>query len=153
MKTAAALAACLVAVPAFALADATMQAFASKMKPGLYDYKIEMDMGAVPGMPAGMGKHTMNVQHCLTAKDIADGQLQRKDPNNKVDCQIQNMKMSGSSASYRMVCKGEMAMTSDVNVSFVPTGYVMNMKMTMNHGGQTMTSTHNTEARYLGACK
>lgn len=151
MKTAFALAATLAVAPALAQSD--MQAFASKLKPGLYDYKIEMDMGAVPGMPKGMGKHTMTVQHCLTAKDIADGQLQRNDPKSKVDCQMQNMKISGNAASYRMVCKGDMAMTADVNVNFVPTGYLMNMKMTMNHGGHAMTTTHNTEARYLGACK
>lgn len=153
MKTTIAIAACLAAAPSIALAESAMKAFTSKLKPGLYDYKIEMDMGAVPGMPKGMGKHSMSMQHCLTAKDIADGQLGRKDPNSKVDCQIRDMRVSGSSASYKMVCKGNMEMSTDVNVNFVPTGYLMNMKMTMNHGGTTMTSTHNTEARYLGACK
>jgi hypothetical protein len=151
MKAAIAFAAALAVTPALGQGD--MKAFASKFKPGLYAYKIEMDMGQMPGAPAGMGKQQMEVQHCLTAKDIEAGQLGRTDPNSKVDCQIQDMKMSGNSASYRMVCKGEMAMTADSNVTFVPNGYRMQSKMTMGQGGQAMTMTHNTEAKYLGACK
>jgi len=151
MKTAIALAAALAATTAFAQAD--MKAFASRIKPGLYEYRMEMDMGAIPGAPKGMGKQTMSVQHCLTEKDIQDGQLGRKDPNSKVDCQIKDMKMSGNTANYKFVCKGEMQMTSDNTITFVPDGYHMVSKMQMNHGGQVMNMTHNSQAKYLGACK
>ena len=37
-------------------ADNPFEAFKGKMKAGLYEYKIDMDMGQMPGMPAGMGK-------------------------------------------------------------------------------------------------
>jgi hypothetical protein len=151
MKTAFVLAAALAASTAFAQGD--MKAFTSRIKPGLYEYRMEMDMGAIPGAPKGMGKQTMSVQHCLTAKDIEDGQLGRKDPNSKVDCKITDMKMSGNTAHYKFVCKGEMQMTSDNTVTFVPDGYHMVSKMQMNHGGQVMNMTHNSQAKYLGACK
>jgi hypothetical protein len=151
MKTALALAAALAATPAIAQGD--MKAFASRIKPGLYEYKMEMDMGAIPGAPKGMPKQTVTVQHCLTAKDIEDGQLGRKDPNGKTDCKITDMKMSGNTARYRFVCKGEMEMTSDNTVTFVADGYRMQSKMTMTNDGRTMNMVHDTQARYLGACK
>jgi hypothetical protein len=151
MKTVVALAAALAITPALAQGD--MKAFTSRIKPGLYEYRMEMDMGAVPGAPKGMGKQTMTVQHCLTAKDIEDGQLGRKDPNSKVDCKITDMKMSGNTANYRFVCKGDMQMTSDNTVIFVSDGYKMQSKMSMTHGGQTMNMTHNSQAKYLGPCK
>jgi hypothetical protein len=151
MKTAIALAAALAATPAFAQGD--MKAFASRIKPGLYEYKMEMDMGAIPGAPKGMPKQAMTVQHCLTEKDIQDGQLGRKDPNSKTDCKITDMKMSGNTARYKFVCTGEMSMTSDNTVTFVADGYRMQSKMTMTTGGRTMNMAHDSQARYLGACK
>jgi len=151
MKTAIAFAAALAVTPALAQGD--MKAFTSKLKPGLYEYKMEMDMGAIPGAPKGMGKQNMTVQHCLTAKDIEDGQLGRKDPNSKVDCKITDMKVSGNTARYKFACKGDMQMTSDNTVTFVPDGYHMQSKMTMTSSGQTMNMVHNSQAKYLGACK
>jgi hypothetical protein len=151
MKTVLALSAALAVVPALAQGD--MKAFTSKLKPGLYEYRIEVDMGQMPGAPKGMGKQTMTVQHCLTAKDIEAGELGRKDPNSKVDCKMSDMKVSGNTASYRFTCKGEMSMTADNTVTFVPDGYRMQSKMTMNQGGQTMNMVHDSQAKYLGACK
>jgi len=136
-----------------AAAQSDMKALASKIKPGLYEYKIEMDMGAIPGAPKGMGKQTMTMQHCLTAQDIEGGQLGRKDPNDKTDCKMSDMKVSGNTANYKFACKGEMQMTSDNTITFVPDGYRMQSKMSMNSGGQTMNMVHNSQARYLGACK
>ena len=151
MKTAIALAAALAATPALAQGD--LKAFTSRIKPGLYEYTMEMDMGAIPGAPKGLGKQTMKVQHCLTEKDIQDGQLGRKDPNSKVDCKITDMKMSGNTANYKFSCSGEMQMTSDNTVTFVPDGYRMVSKMSMNSSGKTMNMTHNSQAKYLGACR
>ena len=51
MKTAALLSfADLVAAPV-AFAQSPAEAMKGKMKPGLYAYKMEMDMGQVPGAP------------------------------------------------------------------------------------------------------
>src|SRR5580765_2694163 len=48
-------------------------AFKGKMKEGLYETKVEMDMGQIPGAPPGMGKQTHTHQHCVTAADIEKG--------------------------------------------------------------------------------
>ena len=151
MKTAALLVAAFAATSA--LAQNPADAMKGKMKPGLYAYKMEMDMGQVPGMPAGMGKQTMNMQHCVTQKDIEQGQVGKgRDGKANSNCEMQDFKMSGNTATYKMVCKGEGAMTADNKITFVPDGFDMTMKMAMDRGGQKMNMTQNMEGRYLGPC-
>ncbi len=146
MKTALVLAAALAATGA--LAQSPADAMKGKMKPGLYAYKMEMDMGQVPGMPAGMGKQTMNMQHCVTPQDIEQGQVGKgRDEQGRSNCEMQDFKMSGNTATYKMVCKGENAMTADNKITFVPDGFNMAMKMAMDHGGQKMNMTQNMEGQ------
>ena len=137
-----------------AVAQGSMSAMKGKMKDGLYAYKMEMDMGQIPGAPPGMGKQTMNFQHCVTPQDIEKGELGKGREGRKPDnCEMKDFKMSGNTASYKMVCKGETAMTADNTITFVPDGYKMVMKMAMVQGGQKMNMTQNMEAKYLGPCK
>ena len=131
-----------------ALAAGPFDQFRGKMKEGLYEYKMDMEM---PGMPAGMGKQSMTMQHCVTAKDIEGGDFARGDRNRQKDCEFQDMKVSGNTATYKMVCKNQM--TADTKMTFRDNGFVSDMKMTMNHGGQVMTTNQHMESRYLGACK
>jgi len=128
--------------------------FKSKMKEGMYEYKMEMDMGQVPGMPAGMGKQNHTMQQCLKHEDLEKGGLSkgRDGKGMPENCKIENMKMSGNTASYTMVCKGGPDMTADNVVTFAPDGYKMDMKMAMNQGGRMMNMTQHMEARYLGPC-
>lgn len=154
MKIAActALAACL-AVPSV-LAQNAPEALRGKVKPGMYSYKMEMDMGQIPGAPPGMGKQTMNMQHCLTAEDIGKGEMGRGRQDGKPrNCEMKDFRMSGNTATYKMVCTGEMAMVADNTITFVADGYNMKMAMQMDRGGQKMNMTQNMEARYLGACQ
>ena len=137
-----------------AVAQSPMNAMKGKMKDGLYSYKMEMDMGQMPGMPAGMGKQTMNFQNCITPQDIEKGELGKgREDRKPANCEMKDFKMSGNTASYKMVCKGETAMTADNTITFVPDGYKMVMKMAMDQGGQKMNMTQNMEAKYLGPCK
>jgi len=120
-----------------------------KVKPGLYEYKMQMDM---PGMPAGMKPPPMTIQHCVTQKDIDEGGFARgKDPR-QGDCEIKDFKHSGNSASYTMECKGQQ-MRADVKMNFVENGFNSEMKMSMNQGGQVMNMTQNMQSRLLGECK
>jgi hypothetical protein len=50
-------------------------AFKGKVKEGMYEYKMEMDMGQMPGLPPGMGKQSCTMQHCVTAQDIEKGRM------------------------------------------------------------------------------
>jgi hypothetical protein len=158
MRTASYAAIACVAVCASALAaDNPLEALRGKMKEGLYDYKMEMDMGAVPGMPPGMGKQTMNFQKCVTAKDIEKGQMGRgggRDGKMPESCEIKNFKMSGNTASYSMTCK-DPPMSADNQITFSGDGFKMDMTMAMAMGktGQMSNMKQHMEGKYLGACK
>lgn len=141
-----------------AAAAGPFDAMKGKMKDGMYEYKMEMDMGNIPGMPPGMKTQTMNFSKCVTQKDIEEGGFSkgkeaRKGPEN---CEIRNMNMSGNTATYTMICKGEgnqPAMTADNRITFSDSGFKMDMKMAMNQGGQMMNMTQRMEGKYVGPCK
>ena len=139
---------------AFAQTPSPFAGFKGKLKEGLYEHKMEMDMGQVPGMPAGMGKQTHTMQQCLKHEDIDKGGFGkgRDGKGMSENCKIENMKMSGNTATYTMVCKGGPEMTADNVVTFRPDGYAMDMKMAMNQGGRMMNMTQHMEAKYLGPC-
>jgi hypothetical protein len=145
--------ACATGLAASAIAaDNPFAAFKGKMKPGLYDYKVEMDMGQVPGMPPGMGKQSMNMQHCITAEQIERGGWDNPRERGKTDCEFKNFKMSGNTANYTMECR-QPKMTADNTVTFGSDSFKMDMRMKMDHGGQPMTMNQKAEAKYIGPCK
>lgn len=144
--------ACAAALSAPAWADNPFAQFKGKMKPGLYDYKMEMDMGQVPGMPPGMGKQSMTMQHCITAEQIERGGWDNPKERGKTDCEFKNFRMSGNTANYTMECK-QPSMTSDNTVIFGSDSFRMDMKMTMNQNGQVMKMNQKAEAKYVGPCK
>lgn len=119
-----------------------------KMKAGLYEYKMDME---IPGAPAQFGKQSMTMQHCVTEKDIEGGEWQKN--KQQSNCDFKDVKVSGNTATYKMVCKGEGQMTADTRMTFRDNGFVSDMKMTMNHGGQAMVTNQHMEGKYLGACK
>ncbi|HZZ90970.1 MAG TPA: DUF3617 domain-containing protein [Usitatibacter sp.] len=152
----------IAASAAFALAahaaDNPFEAFKGKVKPGLYEYKMDMDMGNMPGMPPGMGKQSHTMQHCVTQEDVQKGDMGAKDRNGKGmsdKCQVQDMHVSGNTATYKMVCKGGPDMTVDNKVVFRPDGYTMDMTMDMaDHGGRggpTHMKQH-VDTKYIGPC-
>src|SRR5690349_17119039 len=97
-----------------AVAAGPFDQFKRKMKEGMYEYKMEMDM---PGMPQGMGKGPMThtFQHCVTAKDIEEGGVGkgRDGKGMPKDCEIKNMNVTGNTATYTMECTGEHKMKAD----------------------------------------
>jgi hypothetical protein len=141
------------AVP-FAVCAGPFDGFKGKMKEGMYEYKTEMDMGAIPGLPPGMGKQAHTFQQCVTAQDIDKGQMSRgregKMPEN---CEVRDMKMSGDTATYTMECKGDVPMKADNRITFAGNGFDMDMKMAMSQGGQVMNMSQKIKARHIGACK
>ena len=144
---------CLVFAALAALASSAAFAgpfdqFKGKMKPGLYEVKMNMEM---PGMPAGMGKQAMTMENCVTEKDIEQGQLGKNDQKQS-GCDVKDMKVSGNTATYKMVCK-DPPMTTDAKITWRDNGYVMDMKTDMNHGGQAMRMTNHMEGTYKGPCK
>lgn len=131
-------------------AASPFEQFKGKMKEGLYETKMDME---IPGMPSGMGKQSMTVQNCVSDKDIEQGQMGKGKDKNMPDCEVKNFRMSGNTATYTTVCKGEMEMTADNRITFRDDGYSMEMKTAMKQGGQVMNMSQRMEGRYLGPCK
>ena len=128
--------------------------FKGKMKEGLYDYKMEMDMGSIPGLPPGMGKQSFSVQNCVTSQDIDKGSFGRgRDGKMPEGCEVRDFKMSGNTATYTTECKGKTPMKADNKITFVSDGFDMDMKMAMNQGGQVMNVNQKINARHIGPCK
>ncbi len=147
------LAAALAAAFSTAAIAGPFDQFKGKMKDGLYEYKMQMDMGQMPGMPPGMGKQSHTFQNCVSKKDIEDGGFgKNKDRKQPENCEIRDMKMSGNTATYTMECKGDPAMKADNKITFTSEGFNMDMKMAMVQRGQTMNMTQHMESRYLGPC-
>jgi hypothetical protein len=142
-------AACAAAFSAAAIAASPLDQLKSKMKEGLYETTVEMEM---PGMPANKGKQATTYQKCVTAEDLEKGGAGR-DGKAPEKCEMKNFKMSGNTASYTMVCSGKSETTADSKITFGDGGYKMDMKMTMNRNGKVMNTTHHMESRYLGPCK
>jgi hypothetical protein len=141
-------------------ADNPFEAFKGKVKPGLYEYKMDMDMGAVPGMPPGMGKQSHTMQHCVTEEDVQKGDMSARDRNGKGmsdKCKVQDMKVSGNTATYKMVCTGGPDMTGENKIVFHGDGYTMDMTMDMQggrgpNGGGPMHMKQHVESKYIGPC-
>jgi hypothetical protein len=152
--------ACLIAVAGVAVctmataADNPFSQFKGKMKEGMYEYKMEMDMSGMPGLPPGMGKQTTTFSKCLTQNDIDKGQMGRGGRDGKMpeSCEVKNFNMSGNTATYTMTCK-EPKMSTDNKITFNDNNFKMDMKMAMDQGGQMMNMNQKMEGKYMGPCK
>ena len=129
--------------------------FKGKMKEGMYEYKMTMDMGAVPG-------HARRGWASRISRSSAASRprTSRKAPSARAatarateNCEVKDFKMSGNTATYRMECKGEGQMKADNKITFLPNGFDMDMKMSMVRNGQPMNMTQHMEGRNLGPCK
>jgi hypothetical protein len=127
-------------------------AFKAKMKPGLYEMKMDMDMSGNPNIPPQYAKQSHTMQHCVTEQDLEKGAFSRGRDGKAPDssCEIKDMKMSGNNASYSMICP---KMKADAKMTFSGSGYTMDMKMTMDQGGAPMTVNQHMESKYVGPCK
>ena len=134
-------------------ADNPFSQFKGKMKPGMYEYQMEMDMSGMKGMPPGMGKQSMTFQKCLTQEDIDKGQMGRGGRDGKApeNCEVTNFSMSGNTASYTMTCS-KPKMSADNKITFSGDGYKMDMKMAMDQGGQMVNMNQHMEGKRTGDC-
>ena len=134
----------------FAGVAATAHAAAPNMREGMWEITVKMDM---PGMPAGAPPQTM--QQCLSQKDFENPQKMApgNDPKSSSRCETTDYKLQGNTATWKMACKGENAMTGTGSMTFSGASYAGTNKMSMKHGDQTMNMTMNYAGRHLGPCK
>jgi hypothetical protein len=113
-------------------------------QPGLWEYTMKMEM---PGMPFPMPPQTF--QHCLTQADVDKGNL-AQDPNQKSECQVQNLKQAAGKTSYDVVCTGDHP--TQGHYDFTATAATLTGVGTLDlGGGQSMKQ--NLTAKRAGDCK
>lgn len=120
-----------------------------QMKEGLWEVTTKVEM---PGMPASVPPQVM--QQCITKKDL-------QNPRNTTpgggmpggNCQVTDYRMEGNSASWKVACTGQGAMTGTGSMTFGGDTYTGMSRMTMNHGGQAQTITMRYSGRHIGPCR
>lgn len=125
-----------------------------KMKEGMYETTVKMEM---PGLPAGMGSHT--ARKCTTKEDLEKGRDMFRDPKqaHNTSCEVKNVKQSGNTMTYDMDCPKE-GMSSTTTLAFNDNN-VKGVTKTKMSGEKTKglppgmgEMTMNFESKYLGAC-
>lgn len=117
-------------------------AFKGKVKPGLYEDKIEVTV------PGEKDKRAMTNQRCATDKDI-----ETLAEESDASCKTSNFRMAGDKATFTIACKGAQEMSSNVLITLNATGYVTESTATMKAPGKApMTVKQVVASRYVGAC-
>ncbi len=116
------------------------------MRPGEYEMTTEMQMSEGRQQIA-----PSTFRHCFSADDVKDwNRIVRENPHKSSNCQIQDMKMTGSHASWTMTCSSGAKGSAQAERS--TEGYDMTMTMEMpGQGGRTKLKVH-TVAKRLGDC-
>jgi hypothetical protein len=115
------------------------------MRPGNWEVTMKMSM-------QGMDMPPMKNTQCITADMLKDPQSSvPKGPGGpgENDCKMSDYKLSGSTASYRMVCTKPQPMTMVGEMKYSGTdAYVGTVQMDMN--GQKMSMS--MDAKRVGDC-
>ena len=145
MKKTSLLIAAGLAVSVSGLAHAQKGPNIKEMKPGKYQYNIEVNNPAIPfKMPA------MNYQHCVTAKDMDEGKAFQSQKDAGVDCTYSNVKASPGSFAFTATCKmkGDMGMVADYDGKIAGDVVTMNVKQKMT-GGEIPDAMRNTTMKMV----
>ena len=142
------------AVAQISNADYAAWAKATGFKPGMYEYKMTMEMSGIPGVGT-MKMPPTSFKKCVTQKDVDEGRQMMSDPKEGgFKCTMTSFSGQGGSGQYTQTCEGsEMKMT--VVGSFEQKGdtQVHTSKIAMR-GKQMKTDSKNVmEIRRLGDCK
>ena len=124
----------------------TTIAFAAPaMQPGLWQITSSMEMPGMPNMPP------MTMQHCVKPADIQQGGLVPQNPDPQ--CKMLDYRLKGNTATWRVECKGDMAMQGTGSMTLGATSYSGTTALTMTQDGQAMSMTQRFSGKRLGDCK
>jgi hypothetical protein len=120
----------------------------SPVRPGRWETTMQMEMAGSPiQMPA------MKNTRCVTPEDAKDPTRSLPSGpegrgNQKSDCKMSDYKVTGSTATWKMVCTSPQAITSTGEMTFTDDTYNGTMKMDSPQGPMTMKIT----GKRLGDC-
>lgn len=136
------------AVAAALLITVTVALAQTAVRPGRWEATMQMQMAGSPiQMPA------MKSTRCITAEDAKDPTRSLPSGpegrgNQKSDCKMTDYKVSGNTATWKMVCTSPQAMTSTGEMTFTDDTYDGTMKMDSPQGPMTMK----ISGKRLGDC-
>lgn len=153
-------------IAAFGLVGVAGVALASHGKAGLWDVTITMggnaakmpDISKLPpeaqarmkAMGMSMNGNTMNVQHCMTAQEVAVDKPPT-DTHNK-DCTVTNSKITGHTMSADMTCHGDFSGTGHMQFTYdSDTHYSGEVSMTGTAAGHPTTQDNKFEGKWVSA--
>jgi hypothetical protein len=127
-------------VPAVAFAEPKMQA-------GQYTVTITVEMN-------GRQMPPRTTSHCATREHVGDAKSFLKAMQQDKSCQIDNFKMSGSTASFDMTCTDRGQAKGHVDATFTGKGVDSTMTMSMANPktGEQMTMKMLTHSERTGDC-
>ena len=140
--------------------SAPIAAWASHGKPGLWEIKVQTDMGPMQGMPdmskmppevrariEAMHKTGMTVRHCMTAAEVASD---RPNLSHNQNCKAINVKATGQTFSADLVCTGKMIGSGHVRTTFDSPGhYTSVVNMTGTVSGHSVNNAMKIDARWV----
>jgi len=122
---------------------------ASPIRPGRWEVTMQMQMA---GSPIQMPE--MKTTRCVTPEEAKDPA--RSLPSapegrggQKSDCKVADYKVSGNTATWKMVCTTPQAMTTTGEMTFTDDSYTGTMKADMAQGQMTMKMA----GRRIGDCQ
>lgn len=118
-------------------------------KPGLWEYSVQSRMN---GMPFPMPPHT--TRQCLTPEVMARNHGAPSTQGRPgSECQVDSSKVSGSTVTWTMSCKGSQSMHGDGSVTYdSDSAYHGQLRMVMNMNGQQQEMTQTMQGKRIGDC-
>jgi hypothetical protein len=119
--------------------------YKGRVKPGLYEMRVETVMKDVEGVPKGQEKSTETKTHCFTEKEIAKGLDMR------AECKAKTNKATATTVEMVYDCNGQ-----DNEFHLKPAGNGFETRLVARDkppGGKPYSMTMTTQWKYLGACK
>lgn len=116
-----------------------------EMKPGKYDYSVEVNNPAIPfKMPA------MKFSQCVTSKDLDEGRAFQAQKDAGIDCTYSNIKTSPGAFQFSAICKmkGGMTMHNDYDGKIAGNIVTMNVKQKMT-GGEMPEEMRNSTSKMV----
>ena len=134
------------AIVTLALLASASLAHAQQMRPGMWEFTSNFNMAGKSG-----GQKTTR-QQCITPSDVKDNAALKSQLDPKLGCAMSDFKQDGGQFSYKVACKGQMAMTGTVSGNATPDSMTMNMDMDMSAMKGMGTMKQSVTGRRIGEC-
>jgi hypothetical protein len=116
------------------------------MRDGMWEITTKMEMTG----RSDVATPQQTVRHCLTKQDVADPR--RSTPSADSRCKMTDYKLAGNTATWKMACEGQGAMTGAGTITYSGDSYSGNQTMAMKQGSQVMNMKMNYSGRRVGDC-